>query len=872
MPSKVRQAVAQVLEPGGPWRLEAEGLDRLADPALASLMSINNGYLGTRGDAGLRLSESSPRETMLAGLHESWDILHAENAYGFARTGQTMLTLPDATEVNLSVDGARMRAGVGDFLEARRSLVMSSGILRNSIVWKSPSGKRIRVEERCAVSVMEKSLMVVEVTVEALDDDCVLTVESVVRESTEEPEAAPADSKAPGLAPGMSDPRAGDSRAASFLGVVSREYQATSGSLVWRTDRSRMMAALAYQQAVNVAPNDGTEWVGEVNSEVTHSGHAIVTTFEETLARGDRFSLVKALSYHRTQVVAAGRAEADLTSDLSAAALVEQSRHVLTEHEAALAATFFESQTDMFEELWSCHDLEIQGDRLVQKALRWAVFHLLQSGVQVSDSGIAAKGLSGTGYDGHYFWDTEIYVLPFMIFTDPQSAKKVLHYRYLLLDAAKERAAEMNHKGALFPWRTIAGYEASAYYPAGTAQYHINADIAYAVDQYLTVTEDHDFLVEEGFEILLETSRLWADLGFWREVPTEAQDAGASWLGGTRSFHIFGVTGPDEYTAVVNDNFYTNVMARANLRNTLKWARWMENNRPRNFAALLDRLNLSRQELQEFQAIVGGIHIPYDERLGIHAQDDSFLQKPRWDFEGVPAEKYPLLLHFHPLVIYRHQVLKQADSVLALFLCGDEFSEEQKRADFEYYDPLTTGDSSLSAATQAVVASDVGYPELAWSYFQRALVGDLANYYGNTEHGLHMASIGGVWIAAVMGFGGLRIREGGVTIDPRLPEAWDSLRYQVNFAGRWLEVEATHASVRVRLDDAATSEATLRLSGQEFTIGPGQTIEYQIQVGEVPMPETTEGLGPSSDMPAVSASSEEADQPDQESSANKDLG
>ena len=337
-------------------------------------------------------------------------------------------------------------------------------------------------------------------------------------------------------------------------------------------------------------------------------------------------------------------------------------------------------------------------------------------------------------------------------------ARNALHFRSVMLPAARERAREMAQSGALFPWRTINGEEASAYYAAGTAQVHIDADIAYALMKYVRATGDTGFLVREGIDILVETARMWADLGFWRS-------------NGEPSFHIHGVTGPDEYTTVVNNNLFTNVMARFNLEQAAIAVERIRDADPAEYVRVAARLDLTDDEVEEWRRCADGMAIPFDEGLGIHPQDDFFLDREVWDLSQTPPELRPLLLHYHPLVIYRFQVLKQADVVLALFLQGDRFTPEEKRADFEYYDPITTGDSTLSAVVQSVIAAEVGYHEAALHYFHEALYVDLVNLHGNTVDGLHVASTGGVWSALVFGFGGMRDHGGVLSFDPRLPAA-----------------------------------------------------------------------------------------------------
>jgi alpha,alpha-trehalose phosphorylase len=400
--------------------------------------------------------------------------------------------------------------------------------------------------------------------------------------------------------------------------------------------------------------------------------------------------------------------------------------------------------------------------------------------------GVPAKGLTGHGYEGHYFWDTEIYVVPFLVHTNPQWAKQVLRFRCGMLDAARKRARETGHNGALYPWRTISGEEASAWYAAGTAQYHINADIAYALRQYGYVTGDLAFLLGDGAQVLVETARLWMELGFFSER-----------AGGR--FVINSVTGPDEYTTVVDNNAYTNLMAKENLEGAVHVIEWLAAQEPEAHRRLVCATGLTEAEVDGWRRAAELMYVPRHEELGIVLQDERFLERKPWDFDATPIDKYPLLLHHHPLELYRHQVIKQTDVVLATYLVGHHFSEDEKRRTFDYYDPLTTGDSTLSACIQSVVASEVGYPEAALEYFVHACAVDLADVHGNTADGIHIASCGGTWLALVAGFGGLREDDGDVRFHPRLPDEWDRLRFRVQVRGQLVEVDMTHEATTYRL-------------------------------------------------------------------------
>src|SRR5690606_23068412 len=356
----------------------------------------------------------------------------------------------------------------------------------------------------------------------------------------------------------------------------------------------------------------------------------------------------------------------------------------------------------------------------------------------------------------------------------------------------------LNEAGALFPWRTINGEEASAYYAAGTAQFHINADISYALGKYVRATGDEDFLRREAADIAVETARLWATLGFWRGT------------NGSSTFHIHGVTGPDEYTTVVNDNLFTNVMARYNLRFAARIVGEMAEQDPEAYAALVERTGLDEGERDAWERAAEAIHIPYSDGLGIHPQDAFFLEREVWDLEGTPADKRPLLLYYHPLVIYRFQVLKQADVVLALFLQGNHFTDEDKLADFDYYDPLTTGDSTLSAVVQSIMAAEVGYQDLALEYFTQALYVDLGDLHRNASDGVHVASAGGVWTALVSGFGGMRDHDGLLSFDPRLPADWPELSFPLQWHGSSLLVTVTRDALRLEVRSGDPVEFSVR--------------------------------------------------------------
>jgi alpha,alpha-trehalose phosphorylase len=494
--------------------------------------------------------------------------------------------------------------------------------------------------------------------------------------------------------------------------------------------------------------------------------HKTTFRFSLRLSRGERLRLTK------YAVFADSVREADC---LSAA-------------QRAMARAFghideaYEAQRAYLRRFWESADASIDGNDGDDRSMRFNLYQLLQAAGRDGLSSIAAKGLSGEGYEGHYFWDTEMYMMPFFTLTMPGLARKLLGYRYSILEKARENARLLGHKkGALYPWRTIAGRECGGYFPSGTAQYHIDGDIAYAVAAYYLATGDLEYLKQEGAEILLETARLWADVG--------------SWYHGT--FRINDVTGPDEYTCIVNNNYYTNACARHNLRWAVKATEILK--AEGGYSDWAGRLHVTEVELDGFTRAADNMFLPYDEDLGINPQDDSFLQKPVWDFAATPQEHHPLLMYYHPLTLYRFQVCKQADTVLAYCLFDDLESPDVMRRSFEYYEKITTHDSSLSNCVFAIAACRLGFFEKALAYFGDSLGLDLLDTHHNTKDGVHTANMGGCYMAMAQGFAGLHIREDGPHLDPILPARWSGYRFRFQYLGSSIQFQMDGSGASVTL-------------------------------------------------------------------------
>ena len=765
------------------WRL-TESIYSAEDLGVTeTLFAVGNGYLGMRGNVE-EGRETHAHGTFINGFHETWSIRHAEEAFGFARVGQTIVNVPDNKTIKLYVDDEPLLLSVADLEHYDRTLDFRDGVLRREILWRTPAGKRVRVSSTRMVSFTQRHLaiMVFEVTMTDTGAPVVISSQTLNRQDGRDEYHVRAAAMGAGV-----DPRKAETFESRVLEPQSHWCADDRIILGYRCHNSKMTLAVGVDHMI----------------ETNNLYQALISADEDTgkmvyrveAEPGVPIKITKVVSYHSSRGVPVRE-------------LADRCRRTLDRTRQQGIAQQYADQRAWLDAFWERSDVEVAGKPSVQQAIRWNLFQLAQAAGRTEQSGVPAKGVTGSGYGGHYFWDTEVYVLPFLIYTSPKMAHSALRFRYLMLDAARGRAEEMAQSGALFPWRTINGEEASAYYAAGTAQYHIDADISFGLWKYVTATGDDNFMWREGVDILVETARMWADLGFWRE--RSASD------GAARTFHIHGVTGPDEYTTVVNDNLFTNVMARFNLAKAAEVVRSLQADDGLLFGRLVRRLSLEPHEVDEWAAAAEAMFIPFDRAVGIHPQDSHFLDREVWDLRSSPADKRPLLLHYHPLVIYRFQVLKQADVVMALFLQGDHFTLAEKRADFEYYDPITTGDSTLSGVVQSIIAAEVGYRDLALEYFYNSLFVDLADLHGNAADGVHVASTGGVWNALAYGFGGMRDHDGIVTFNPRLPAEWERLTFRVALRRTRIRVTVLADSITFEVEDGEKAEIAVR--DHHFTV------------------------------------------------------
>ena len=727
------------------WTIDEKKIEESKSELHESIFTIGNGFLGMRGNFIEGYSEGFPhkRGTFVNGFFETSPITYGEWGYGYPEEKEVMINNVDSNNMQLIVDGEEIKIGKTKILDHNRSLNMKEGLLRRKTTYETDSGKIFELKVSKIASLKKTNLLIYKISIKMIKGSAKIKIKTGLKITENGFEK-------------IKDPRVESGEIGQILKTKNQKSSDDTLIKLFETDKSGLSIAVS-------------EKISSPGFKIEENQH----TSEFTLEEGKEKCFEKVTGYYFFPL----EEKKDLFE------YTENDFRKLSKIDFNEAK---EIQSEYLEKFWRNASIKIDDDPQTNQGLNFNLFSLLQSVGKNGKTNICAKGLSGEGYSGHYFWDTEIYMLPFFLYTNPKIAKKLLEFRYHILPQARERAKELSFKnGALYPWRTISGKESSAYYPAGTAQFHINADICYAIKKYVEATDDYDFLKEYGAEVIFESARIWEQITF----PDPLRKG---------NFCINCVTGPDEYTALVNNNYYTNLMASEHLKYALFVAKWLENYHNEIYKKISDKIKLEPEEVNKWIEISENIYLPEREN-GITPQDDSFLHKEKWNLEKTPEDKFPLLLHYHPLVIYRHQVCKQADVILAQFLQGDKFTIEQKRKDFQYYNKITTHDSSLSKSIFSIVGNEIGEKLLSYKFFFENIRTDLDDSHNNSKWGIHTASMGGSWLCIVFGFAGMRTEENGLSFKPDIPERWNKFSFKINYKRNILEIEINKETTKYEL-------------------------------------------------------------------------
>lgn len=746
-----------------PWQIHESrfGSD---DRALAeTIFALANGYIGTRGT----LDEGQPNEsagTFMSGVFEYQPLSYPEDGYGHPEHGQAIIGVAEGTPIRLEVDGAGLDIHETPLQAHERTLDLRAGTLHRQTEWVTPRGHRMRLTSTRLVSLTQRSITAIRYEVESLDSQ----VSAVIRSELAVNRTARHTDNL--------DPRVGQALDRPFESSFRRQYPA-GGLLVHRTRGSQIGVAAMVEHDVWM-PDGGT-------LSTSCSSDEVLTTVVADLSAGEKITLTKYLCHTRST----GGSPADLGAQTLAAMRDARARG----WEGLVA-----DQLAYLDRFWDDTDAEVDGDAELQLAIRFDLFQLLQASACLSQAPIGAKALTGPGYNGHTFWDIEGFVAPTLTLLRPETAARLLRWRASTLDAARERAAILGLDGGAFAWRTIDGREASAYWPASTAAAHLNADIARAYSLYANATGT-PLTTVEGVDVLVETARMWA-------ATVHGDHNG--------QFHILGVTGPDEYTGVVDDNVFTNLSAQWNLRAAA--------NACEAYPEPAARLGVDQSDLDTWRLIADGMYIPYDKVLQVHPANDGFTMYREWDFSDAAA--YPVQEHAHYAKIYRRQVVKQADLVLALWWYAESFAEDQIARNLEYYEQRTVRDSSLSAAVQSVVCARAGHLDLALAYLRESALADLHDVHSDSGKGVHLAALAGAWLALVSGFGGVKMDDDQLRLAPRLPASLNRITFRLNWRGRRIAVEITPSATSIRMLDEDAEALQMWIDGHPVVLTAGEPV------------------------------------------------
>ncbi|MGI6107837.1 MAG: glycoside hydrolase family 65 protein [Lachnospiraceae bacterium] len=768
------------------WLIEETVFNEETLGKCEAIFCQGNGYLGVRN----ALEESY--------LGETRDLLVNGT---FNKAGENEVTelpnLPDITAMEIRIDGERYALDRGTVREYSRVMNLKNGEVTRHTVWRSRNGAEVTTDFRRVVSLPRIHVIAAQAVLSA-DRDVTVSIESGI------------------------NGRMTNTGSQHCEEGTCRMYDGRCLEMVGGTNQSRVAYAIHTQHNFFL---DGEPVSPEAFPVIDR--RKITARYQIRLPAGSKLTVEKISCVHT------GR---DLVYDgLSAEETLKRLKTDSKAESLAAAELGYEKiaaeSAEAWKNFWDREDVKIGSENpFDQLAVRFALYHLnIMQNKDDSREGIGAKGLTGEGYKGHSFWDTEIFIFPFFLMTDPSRARTLLEYRYKNLYGARKKAAEHKLQGAMYPWESawIDDGEVTPLWGAadivtgesmpiltGFLEIHISADIAYAVDEYYRVTGDEDFMDRYGDEMILDTARFWLSRMTWNDQKNR--------------YEILDVIGPDEYKEHINNNAYTNYMAAHNIHLAEEVLKKIKKDKPEVYSRLRGPLQLDQMEKDLPKA--RRLYLPQPNEDGIIPQFDGYL-----DLKSIDLTKYKessvvgtIYNDYNNKQINTFQVSKQGDTVVLLELLGDQMDPEIRRKNFVYYEARTLHDSSLSKSTHCVLAADLGMDDMAYKFYEGAAAVDLGQQMKSSDMGVHTAAMGGIWQAAVYGFGGLRPEKDSVRVSPRLPKQWKTLSYPAVIGGARVTVNADHEKVRITCSADSAKPARLTVYGSAEVIEPGETKEFAV--------------------------------------------
>jgi len=727
-----------------PWQVVEKPYQPRENIYWETVCTLGNGYMGSRG----RLEEGFPAEmetypgTYIAGVFDNFEGHLVE-----------LVNVPDFFNARIWVGGAEMSLSRGKVSDYSRTLDMRNGFLERKFTWTGPGGKKTSFSFARFLSLANPHLACLRVRATPLNHSLPIRMVTVL-------DGTAYNRKQRDWPP--------------LKTIIRNEHLDHIGAGCW-TRGGVWLHARTKTTGVHIFECAKLAFMGNPVVKGRVEGARAVQEMVFRPGRDGKAGFDKLVAVYTSRDAKPGKLKG-LALHASLRAFRQGFDSLLEEHSVR------------WHSRWESADIRIDGDPGAQQGIRFNLFQLASANSR-DDSGVnlAAKLLSHTRYKGNCFWDTEIFMFPFFVFTDPHAARNLIKYRYRMLPAARKRAREHWLKGAMYPWMSAHdGSEQCDSWEYGECEIHITADVAHAFDQYLRATGDEDFFVKCAAEVYIETARFWAGRVAWN--PRRGR------------YTILSVKGPDEYCSITNNNMFTNYMACRNLELAGEAVAGMRQRHPREWRRLAAKLGFRTAEAAKWRDIRKKMFFNWDRKRDLLIQDDTFLDKEVDDLNKYSGRKKPLVEIMPYERIMRVRLLRQTDVVLLQYLLNDEFTRRQKLAAYRYYEPMTTHDSSLSYNTHSIMAADLGMREAAYEYFRKSCRLDLDDELGTAKSGIHGASLGGTWQTVVMGFGGMRVGKGGLlSFRPLLPAGWEGLSFQVAFRGRTIAVDITKGGTELRL-------------------------------------------------------------------------
>lgn len=737
------------------WSILNDNYEKEKKRSRDALFTIGNGYFGIRGF----FEEDTQGIDALGGIYMAGVFGKGENPVCIGQSRE-LCNVSNVFRTVISIDGERMYVSeqVEEFFQ---EVDLKSAIYRRGYIYTTKSGKKVRVKFERFASLYHRHLMGQKISVEALNEEANIQIDMLL------------DSKITNLNLESCEP------------------------LPIQPGRNHITKRNMSNHILHTKLDDTDETVISFAQKIFHSENAkmrkeiqteydIGYSYELSLKAGEQGNFEKLVCVYTSKDFQ--NAQKELENFLA---------------DTPLYNAELENHQKEWKKKWEVSDIVIDAENHDQTALRYNIFHLICVCPEYTDKlSIGARGLSGEMYEGCVFWDTEIFKLPFFIYTNPKAAKNLLKFRYYTLDAARENAKRNWFQGAMYPWQgSEKGIEQTPYNGGAYYAIHIVADIAYAVKQYWEVTNDDEFMSEYGTEILVETARFFASRCDYNRKE--------------QVYEIRAVRGPNEYDVFVNNNVYTNMMAVENLKTALSVLDMLKEKYPEERKNLFEKLSIKEGEMEHWNEIAHHMKIPYDKEKKLYLEDDAYLNRRVLNMKKAKPTGKRIIdstLPYEALPVY--QVTKQADVVLLMDLLPYLFSREEQKIVYDFYEPRTAHDSSLSYAPHGIISARIGNQKEAERYFKKSAYLDIEDIQLNTISGLHFANFGGTWQLAYLGYAGISQNRGLLCIDPCLPSAWKKMQIFVLFKGEKIQVTITQKNITVKLCENAIG-LKIRIRGKE---------------------------------------------------------